>query len=73
MQEPQIRPLKKRFYLAITGTMVVGICCFTPVLAGLLSVTGLSAFTPYLDYVLLPALGILVILTFVSYRKWKKA
>jgi mercuric ion transport protein len=68
----QVQPLRKRFYVALTGTIAVAICCFTPVLVVALAAVGLSAFTPYLDYVLFPALGILVILTLVSYRKWKK-
>lgn len=62
---------KKTFIAAISGTVVVALCCFTPVLVILLGIAGLSAFTPYLDYVLFPALIILVILAAVSYRKWR--
>lgn len=51
---------------------VVAVCCFTPVLVILLGIVGLSTFTPYLDYVLFPALVILMILAAVSYRKWKR-
>jgi len=40
----------------IAGTVVAALCCFTPLLVILLGVVGLSAFTGYLDYVLLPAL-----------------
>jgi mercuric ion transport protein len=65
--------LKRRFYAALLGTMVVALCCFTPFLVVAFAAVGLSAFTPYLDYVLFPALGILIILTIVSYRRWKKA
>lgn len=64
---------KKGFYIALAGTIAVAICCFTPVLVAALAAIGLSAFTPYLDYVLFPALVILIALTIVSYRKWKKA
>ena len=63
---------KKAFIAAIIGTVVVALCCFTPVLVILLGIVGLSAFTPYLDYVLFPALVILMILAVVSYRKWKR-
>lgn len=45
--------------LIITGMVGAGIaalCCFTPILVGLLAVLGLGALTGYLDYVLLPAL-----------------
>lgn len=44
----------------LIGTVVIAICCFTPVLVILLGVIGLSALTGYLDYVLLPALAIFV-------------
>jgi len=46
--------------LVITGIVGAGIaalCCFTPILVGLLAVLGLGALTGYLDYVLLPALA----------------
>jgi len=46
--------------LVITGLIGAGIaalCCFTPILVGLLAVLGLGALTGYLDYVLLPALA----------------
>jgi len=36
-------------------------------------IVGLSFLTPYLDYVLLPALVVLLAVTVVSYQKWKKA
>ena len=64
---------KKYFYAALGGTIVTAICCFTPVLVILFASVGLSAFTPYLDYVLFPALGIFIVLTIVSYRNWKRA
>lgn len=64
---------KKTFIAAGVGTAVVALCCFTPVLVILLGIVGLSAFTPYLDYVLFPALVILMILTVISYRKWRRA
>jgi mercuric ion transport protein len=63
---------KKTFYAAVTGTVVVALCCFTPILVITLSAIGLSVFTPYLDYVLLPTLVLLIILTVMSYLRWKK-
>jgi mercuric ion transport protein len=72
MKELTRRSLRKRFYAALVGTVIVAICCFTPVLVILLAAVGLSALTPYLDYVLSPALVILIILTIYSYWKWKK-
>jgi len=63
---------RKYFHMALGGTIVTAICCFTPALLVLFAVLGLSAFTPYLDYVLFPALGIFIVLTVVSYRNWRK-
>ena len=63
---------KKGFYTALTGTLVVALCCFTPILVVALGAVGLSAFTPYLDYVFLPTLALLIVLTFISYRRWKR-
>jgi mercuric ion transport protein len=58
---------------AAIGTAVVALCCFTPLLVIVLGLVGLSFLTPYLDYVLLPALVGLLGVTVVSYRQWRKA
>ncbi|MDP1558409.1 MAG: mercury resistance system transport protein MerF [Nitrosomonas sp.] len=54
----------------IIGTLIVALCCFTPILVILFGLIGLSALTGYLDYVLLPALAIFVGLTI--YAIWRK-
>lgn len=64
---------RKGYLAALGGVILVAVCCFTPVLVLLVGAVGLSAFTPYLDYVLFPALGIFLLLFFLSYRKWKKS
>ena len=64
---------KKSMLAALTGTVLVALCCFTPILVVLLGFVGLSAFTPYLDVVLLPALVIMIVLTIVSYLRWRKS
>ena len=64
---------KKRLFAALTGTGLVALCCFTPILVILLGAIGFSAFTPYLDFVLLPALGIMIVLTIVSFLRWRKS
>ena len=64
---------KKGMLAALTGTVLVALCCFTPILVVLLGFVGLSAFTPYLDVVLLPALVIMIVLTIVSYLRWRKS
>lgn len=65
--------VKKGFYATLGGTIVVTLCCPTPILVISLGVVELSAFTPYLDYVLIPALVLLIALTFLSYRRSKKS
>ena len=67
------QPSKKGIYASIAGSILVALCCFTPILVITLGAVGLSAFTPYLDYVLLPALVMLIVLTLISYGRWKRA
>ena len=64
---------KKSIYAALSGTVLVAICCFTPILVVLLGTVGLSALTRYLDIVLLPALFIMIVLTILSYLRWRKS
>ena len=47
----------------IVGTVVAALCCFTPLLVVALGAVGLSAWLGWLDYVLLPALGLFLCLT----------
>lgn len=54
----------------IAGTVIAALCCFTPVLAVLLGVVGLSAVTGYLDFVLFPALAFFLGLTIYAF--WRK-
>lgn len=51
------------FRIGVVGAVIAALCCFTPLLVGLLAVVGLSAAVGYLDYVLLPALAVFVGLT----------
>ena len=62
---------KKRFFLALTGTITVAICCFTPYFVITLGLIGLSWFVTYLDYLLMPLLVLFIFLTIVSYIKWR--
>lgn len=54
----------------IIGSVIVAICCFTPVLVVLLGVVGLSAMVGWLDHVLLPALALFIGLTL--YALWRR-
>ena len=50
----------------LIGTIVLALCCFTPVLVVLLGAIGLASVVGYLDLVLLPALGIFGIILAVA-------
>ena len=63
---------KKTLYATLGAFIAVALCCFTPVLVGLLAVLGLAFVTPYLDMVLLPALGILFLLSLYSIWQYRK-
>lgn len=56
--------------VSVIGTVLVALCCFTPVLVILFATVGLAGLTGYLDYVLLPALAFFIGLTF--YAVWRK-
>jgi mercuric ion transport protein len=45
------------------GAVVTAVYCFTPVLVVGLGIIGLGMLIPYLDYLLLPALGLFLVLT----------
>lgn len=57
----------------VAGTVLVALCCFTPILVALLGVVGLSALTGYLDDVLLPALAAFIGLTIYAMRRARQA
>lgn len=59
----RLTPLLK---VGIIGSVIAALCCFTPILVILLGVIGLSSVVGYLDYVLLPALGIFLGITFYA-------
>lgn len=56
--------------VGIIGTIIVALCCFTPILVILFGAIGLAAVVGYLDLVLFPALGIFILLTI--YALWRK-
>ncbi len=66
------KPSKKGVYTTIVGTILVALCCFTPLLVITLATIGFSVLTPYLDYILFPALALLVALSYWSYLEYKK-
>lgn len=62
---------KTALWASLSGTIIVAICCFTPILVVVLGAVGLSAWIGVLDYVLLPALGALAGLTLWSYWRYR--
>jgi mercuric ion transport protein len=56
--------------VGIVGTVVAGLCCFTPVLVVLLGAVGLAAAIGWLDLVLLPALVVFLVIT--GYALWQR-
>lgn len=61
------------FRAGLWGSIITAICCATPILAFIVGLIGLGVFTPYLDYVLFPLLGLFVILTLYGWRKQKRS
>jgi len=57
------------FKAGLWGSIVTAICCFTPALVIILGFLGLTALTSYLDYVLMPLLGVFL---FTAYYGWSK-
>ena len=54
----------------IIGSIVMTLCCMTPILVVLFGAVGLSALVGYLDFVLLPALAVFLLIT--GYALWKR-
>ncbi|MGR3510117.1 MAG: mercury resistance system transport protein MerF [Sulfitobacter sp.] len=54
----------------LIGTVLVALCCFTPILMILLGVVGLSAMLGWIDLVLLPALAVFIGITL--YALWRR-
>ena len=55
------------------GSIIAVICCFSPVLVILLGALGLSSWLGWLDYVLLPALGLFLAMTVYALIRRKKS
>ena len=63
---------EKTLIASLSGTIIVTLCCFTPILVTLLGIVGLSAIIGYLDYVLISALGAMLGLTIISYWRYRR-
>ncbi len=69
--DPQTRPDRSGLLkFGLIGTVIVALCCFTPLLVVLLGVVGLSAMLGWIDYVLFPALAVFIGITL--YALWRR-
>jgi mercuric ion transport protein len=59
----------KLFCTGAGGTVIVALCCFTPLLVVLFGLAGVSAWLGWIDYVLFPALGFFILLTLYAVYK----
>lgn len=57
---------------SLIGTIIIALCCFTPLLVVILGAIGLGAWIGYLDLILLPAFGAMVGLTVLSYWRYRR-
>ena len=54
---------KKQLVVGLTGTTVTALCCFTPLLSVVSAAIGVSILYSWLDYLLIPALLIFIMIT----------
>ena len=71
MSERETNPKDDRMLkYGLIGTVLVALCCFTPVLVVLLGAVGPSAMLGWLDFVLLPALAVFIGITI--FALWRR-
>jgi mercuric ion transport protein len=63
---------KTALWASISGTVLIAVCCATPVLVITLGALGLGALVGYLDYVLIPAFVVMVAVTIISYQRYRR-
>lgn len=63
---------RKRLRAGVIGSVVMALCCFTPLLVVLLGAVGLSAWLGWLDFVLLPALALFLCITAYALIRMKR-
>lgn len=68
----QLNHAKKRLSGVVIATILVALCCFTPILIIALAGLGLGTLTAYLDFFLFPALFILLGLSCLAYRAYQQ-
>lgn len=63
----------KQLKTGIIGTIIMVLCCFTPILVWIFAAIGLSGIIIYLDLVLLPLLAFFMIITGVALWRRRKS
>ena len=63
---------QKLLRTGVIGSVVLALCCFTPLLVVLLGAVGLSAWLGWLDFVLLPALVLFICITAYALIRLKR-
>ncbi len=63
---------QKLFRAGVIGSVVLALCCFTPLLIVLLGAVGLSAWLGWLDFVLLPGLVLFLCITAYAVIRMKR-
>lgn len=58
---------------SVFGSILLALCCFTPVLVLLLGAVGLASVAGWLDVVLLPALFVFLVLTAYALFRRKRS
>lgn len=55
----------------IVATLLIALCCLTPILVVLFITGGLAAYTGYLDYILFPLLAAAILVVLYAHYKCK--
>ena len=62
----------KLFRVGITGSVLTGVCCFTPLLVTTFSMFGVLTWLKWTDFVLFPMLGGFVVLTIYAIERLRR-
>lgn len=68
----RLRREKRRFWGLTAGTVLVALCCFSPILVIAVAAVGLGTIVAYLDVILFPVLFVILGLTYWAYRNYQK-
>lgn len=66
MKDPQ------KLLSVVLGTVLMALCCFAPIALILFGTAGLTALAGYLDYVLLTALALAIVIGLPLYARLRK-